>query len=83
MAEAMARLRAIAQEEFPVSPLILLGHCMGSFAAQQFVFDHSESIDGLALSGSGALAGLERYRAAGLRNISPGFLSWWPARNAQ
>jgi alpha-beta hydrolase superfamily lysophospholipase len=31
---------------------------MGSFAAQQYVLDHSGEIDGLILSGSGALDGL-------------------------
>jgi alpha-beta hydrolase superfamily lysophospholipase len=41
---------------------------MGSFAAQQFVLDHSHSIDGLALSGSGALDGLARLA----QSISPG-----------
>ena len=56
--EDMARLAAIAKEEHPDVPLILLGHSMGSFAAQQYVLDRSELIDGLALSGSGALDGL-------------------------
>jgi alpha-beta hydrolase superfamily lysophospholipase len=32
---------------------------MGSFAAQQFILDHSHSIDGLVLSGSGI--GLVRF----------------------
>src|SRR5437762_11304905 len=41
---------------------------MGSFAAQQFVLDHGHSIDGLALSGSGALDGLARLA----QSISPG-----------
>ena len=36
------------------------GHSMGSFAAQQCVVDHSEFINGLALSGTGALDGLVR-----------------------
>ncbi len=33
-------------------PLILLGHSMGSFAAQQYVLDNSALIAGLVLSGS-------------------------------
>jgi len=33
---------------------------MGSFASQQYVMDHSREIDGLILSGSGALDGLAR-----------------------
>jgi alpha-beta hydrolase superfamily lysophospholipase len=34
--------------------LVLFGHSMGSFAAQQLVLDHSAEIDALILSGSGA-----------------------------
>lgn len=67
LVEDMARLTAIAREENPETPFILLGHSMGSFAAQQFVLDHSESIDGLALSGSGALDGLVRLAQSGKR----------------
>src|SRR5260370_19934851 len=58
--EDMVSLRVIAKKEHPDKPYILLGHSMGSFAAQQFVLDHSHSIDGLALSGSSALDGLAR-----------------------
>jgi hypothetical protein len=38
---------------------------MGSFAAQQFVLEYSESLDGLALSWSGALDGLVRLAQSG------------------
>src|SRR6185312_4871351 len=48
------------QERISGQPYILLGHGMGSFAAQQFILDHSRSIDGLVLSGSGALDCLAR-----------------------
>jgi len=58
--EDMISLRVIAKDEHPDKPYILLGHSMGSFAAQQFVLDHSHSIDGLVLSGSGTLDGLAR-----------------------
>jgi len=58
LVEDVARLTAIAKEEHRDAPFILLGHSMGSFAAQQCAIDHSEFIDGLALSGSGALDGL-------------------------
>jgi alpha-beta hydrolase superfamily lysophospholipase len=66
--EDMVSLRVIAKKEHPGKPYILLGHSMGSFAAQQFVLDHSHSIDGLALSGSGTLDGLLRVA----QSISPG-----------
>src|SRR3954462_6890552 len=51
----MVLLSRIAKAENAGPPFILLGHSMGSFAAQQYVLDHSEEIDGLILSGSGAL----------------------------
>ena len=60
LVEDMVSLRVIAKQEQSGKPYILLGHSMGSFAAQQFVLDHSYSIDGLALSGSGTLDGLVR-----------------------
>ena len=67
LVEDMVSLRVIAKNEHPGKPYILLGHSMGSFAAQQFVPDHSHSIDGLALSGSGTLDGLARLA----QSISP------------
>ncbi|MDO8289541.1 MAG: alpha/beta fold hydrolase [Parvibaculum sp.] len=51
----MALLTAIAREENPDVPVILLGHSMGSFAAQLYVIDHSHEIDGLVISGSSAM----------------------------
>ncbi len=60
LVEDMISLRVIAKNEHPGKPYILLGHSLGSFAAQQFILDHSHSIDGLILSGSGALDGLAR-----------------------
>src|SRR6266404_6212665 len=68
LVDDMVALRVIAKNEHPDKPYILLGHSIGSFAAQQFVLDHSHSIDGLALSGSGALDGLGRLA----QSISPG-----------
>jgi alpha-beta hydrolase superfamily lysophospholipase len=60
LVEDMARLGEIAREENPDLPLLLLGHDMGSFAAQRYVIDRSHEIDGLILSGSGVLDGLVR-----------------------
>jgi alpha-beta hydrolase superfamily lysophospholipase len=60
LVEDMVRLSVIAKEENPGQPFILLGHSLGSFAAQKFALDHSCSIEGLALSGSGALDELAR-----------------------
>jgi alpha-beta hydrolase superfamily lysophospholipase len=58
MVKDMVRLSLKAKDENPNQPLILLGHGMGSFAAQQYVLKHSDLIDGLVLSGSGMLDGL-------------------------
>src|SRR5215467_10760182 len=60
LVEDMARLSRIAREENPEAPFFLLGHSMGSFASQQYVIDRSREIDGLILSGSGALDGLSK-----------------------
>ena len=80
MVNDIIRLSLKAREENPNQPLILLGHSMGSFAAQQYVLEHSDLIDGLVLSGSGALDGLARLA----RSAQPGenFLnaSFMPAR---
>ena len=68
LVEDMLRLQVIAKKQQPGKPYILLGHSMGSFAAQQFILDHSHSIDGLALSGTGILDGLVRIA----QSVSPG-----------
>ena len=64
LVEDMVRLSRIAKDENPNLPFILFGHGMGSFAAQQYVLDHSREIDALILSGSGALDGLARLAAS-------------------
>jgi alpha-beta hydrolase superfamily lysophospholipase len=63
LVQDMVRLTDVAKGEYPEVPLILLGHSMGSFAAQRYVIDHSRLIDGLVLSGSGSLDGLARIVA--------------------
>src|SRR5262249_31320594 len=55
LVEDMLRLSRVARKEHPDKPLLLLGHSMGSFASQQYVLEHSREVDGLILSGSGAL----------------------------
>ena len=55
LVDDMVRLSQIAGRKDPEAPYFLLGHGMGSFAAQQLVLEHSSDIDGLILSGSGAL----------------------------
>jgi len=67
-------LSLIAKKENPGRPFILFGHSMGSFAAQQYILDHSEFIDGLAISGSGILDGVAN-RANSASPSNPNFLN--------
>lgn len=64
LVEDMVQLSRIAKTDHPDLPFILLGHSMGSFAAQQYVLNDSSEIDGLVLSGSGALDGLARLASS-------------------
>jgi alpha-beta hydrolase superfamily lysophospholipase len=52
-------LSARARAGHPGVPLILLGHSMGSFAAQQYLLDHSAEVDGVVLTGTAVLDPLE------------------------
>ncbi|APG09990.1 hypothetical protein BKD09_16820 [Bradyrhizobium japonicum] len=51
----MVEFSRVIKRENPESPLILLGHSMGSFGAQQYIINHSDLIDGVALAGSSAV----------------------------
>ncbi|HEV2170971.1 MAG TPA: alpha/beta hydrolase, partial [Candidatus Binatus sp.] len=51
----MVTLTRLARTREGRLPVILLGHSMGSFAAQQYVLDHGAEIAGLVLSGSAAV----------------------------
>ncbi len=55
LVEDLATLTRTARERHPGAPVILFGHSMGSFAAQQFLLDHAELVDGVALSGTTAV----------------------------
>lgn len=52
-------LSAHVRAEHPGLPLILLGHSMGSFAVQQYLFDHSAEADAVVLTGTAAIDLLE------------------------
>ncbi|MFC0042284.1 alpha/beta hydrolase [Actinomadura rayongensis] len=54
----MAALSEKAKERHPGRPLVLLGHSLGSFAAQQYVLDQADLLAGLILSGTTAVDGL-------------------------
>lgn len=47
-----------ARAEHPDLPLVLLGHSMGSFAAQQYLIATDPPVDAVVLSGTAALDGL-------------------------
>jgi alpha-beta hydrolase superfamily lysophospholipase len=55
----IGRLSDTVRADLPGLPLVLLGHSMGSFAAQQHVLDHSDELAGLVLTGTAALDLLE------------------------
>ena len=51
----VAALTKLAKQERPGRPLVLLGHSMGSFAAQLYLLEHSADLAALVLSGTAAL----------------------------
>lgn len=58
------------QEEYPGTPIFLLGHSMGSFLARNYIQLHSNNIQGVILSGTGyypkATSSLGKWIAAKL-----------------
>ncbi|WP_181784618.1 alpha/beta fold hydrolase, partial [Pseudonocardia pini] len=59
LVDDIGAVAAHARAEHPGLPLVLVAHSMGSFAAQQWVLDHSAAVDGLVLTGTAALDLLE------------------------
>src|SRR4051794_8083874 len=55
----IGRVSDRVRADSPDLPLVLLGHSMGSFAAQQYVLDHSDELAGLVLTGTAVLDLLE------------------------
>jgi alpha-beta hydrolase superfamily lysophospholipase len=55
LVDDMARVTQAARDADKGKPLVLLGHSMGSFAAQLYLLNHRELLDGVALSGTTAL----------------------------
>jgi len=55
----IGRVGDLVRADLPDLPLVLLGHSMGSFAAQQYVLDRSRELAGLVLTGTTALDLLE------------------------
>jgi alpha-beta hydrolase superfamily lysophospholipase len=80
LVEDMAELTRIAKEENPEQPFLLLGHSMGSFAAQQYLLEHSYSVDGVILSGSGVLDGMVRLSRSAAQKYNFLNAAFEPAR---
>jgi len=78
----MAALSRIAVGENPGAPLILLGHSMGSFAAQLYLLGHHDGLAGLILSGTAAMDAMRDALIASGRPQSPNAMNapFEPAR---
>lgn len=68
LVDDMAELSRLIRRENSGKKLVLMGHSMGSFAAQIYVVLHSDLIDGLVLSGSAAFDKLQAPKG-GLKSI--------------
>ena len=76
----LAQYGSVLRAQHGSLPLFLLGHSMGSFAAQAVILDHSSTWSGVILSGSTALDALAAAMAnapadapAGLEAFNAGF----------
>jgi alpha-beta hydrolase superfamily lysophospholipase len=80
LVDDMAEVTRAARDADKDKPLVLLGHSMGSFAAQLYLLDHSELLDGAALSGTTALDLLGAAAMAGRWKLEDLNASFEPAR---
>ena len=76
----MAAVTAAARSRNPGVPIVLLGHSLGSFAAQGYLRDHAAELAALVLSGTARLDLMFEDRAAaqardsgGLRSLNANF----------
>jgi alpha-beta hydrolase superfamily lysophospholipase len=76
----MAAVTKMAREAARGKPVVLLGHSMGSFAAQLYMLDHSALVDGVALSGTAALDLLSAAAMSGGWRLEDLNASFEPAR---
>lgn len=54
----MHHLTVIIRKKYPSLPLFLMGHSMGSFAAQRYAMEYGRELKGLLLSGSNGNQGI-------------------------
>lgn len=64
LVDDVAQVNRMIASEHPDIPKVLFGHSLGSFSAQQFLLDHSDSIDAVVLSGSTDIAMVAQMVAA-------------------
>jgi alpha-beta hydrolase superfamily lysophospholipase len=76
----MVQVTKAARAQEGAKPLVLLGHSMGSFAAQLYILDHAELVDGVALSASAALDLLGAAAASGRWRLEDLNAAFEPAR---
>ena len=76
----MVEVTRMARSNSAGKPVVLLGHSMGSFAAQLYILDHSELLDGVALSGSTALDLLGAAATTGAWRLEDLNAAFEPAR---
>jgi alpha-beta hydrolase superfamily lysophospholipase len=55
----IGRTGQLATDAHPGLPLLLIAHSLGSFAAQQFLLDHSDDVSAVVLSGTAVIDLLE------------------------
>jgi len=69
LVDDLVAVSRVAQAETPNTPLILIGHSMGSFAAQLYLLEHHGHLTGLVLSGTAAVDALAAASAAARREV--------------
>jgi alpha-beta hydrolase superfamily lysophospholipase len=80
LVDDMTKVTRMARDADKGKPLVLLGHSMGSFAAQLYILDHSDLLDGVALSGTTALDLLGAAAMSGRWKLEDLNASFEPAR---
>lgn len=69
----IAQLTTIIAENYPLQPIFLFSHSMGSFAAQRYIMDYPQQINGLILAGSNGEQGYKITVAKTLAQIEQFF----------
>ena len=75
LVDDMAAVSRLAQAETPNARLVLLGHSMGSFAAQLYLLEHHARLAALVLSGTAAVDALVEAMAVAGQAAGPGSMN--------